>query len=259
MGYGVNRSRKRTTTRRKKRPQSSGRARSAAKRRSRVTSRKRASSARPAARKRRSSSRKRSRTTSTRSTRTRKPRQVTRYDPEFGKKVKVDADSWEALNWPSRKPSIKRQRRAQLAAAPLATLGTIAATAGKKSIERAGETAVKTALRSAKAAGLAEVGLTAAGVGAAATSAAILAAGYVVMSQVAAHGTIGLGDKLNAISNRFVETQRQLIKQYGRTWDDVPQKIRDQALLQYRQAISTASAQGRGSANVTRPVDGSYK
>lgn len=182
----------------------------------------------------------------------------------------MTADSWEYANWPSRKPSKKRLQRESLKRDPLGTLGTIGTTAGKKAIERAGETAARTALRAAGIPAIlagargsvaaAAGGVTLAGVGAAASIAAILAAGYTVMQHVAASGTVALGDRLNTISTRFVETQRQLVKAAGvRSWQDVPQKVRDKALLDYRQAISTASAQGRGSANVTRPVEGSYK
>jgi hypothetical protein len=136
----------------------------------------------------------------------------------------------------------------------------LGATAGKKAVERAGERAGRSVLTAAKTAGLGVLGVSAAGVGAAATSAAILAAGYVVMDHVAKSNTVKLGDKLNAISLRFVETQRQLIQAYrARSWDGVPQAVRDKALRDYKQAISTTSAQARGYANVTRPVEGSYK
>lgn len=184
--------------------------------------------------------------------------------------MRVTADSIEYASWPSRKPSKKKLQRESLKRDPLGTIGTIGTTAGKKAIEKAGETAARTALRAAGvpailagargAAASAVGGVTLAGVGAAASIAAILAAGYAVMSHVAGTGTVALGDRLNAISTRFVETQRQLVKAAGaRDWSGVPQAVRDKALRDYKQAISTASAQGRGSANVTRPVEGSYK
>lgn len=265
MSYGVNRASTRSTTRRKKRRQSSGRVRGAGKAKSRGTSTRRATSARSAAkksrRKRASKASSSKRTSSpSRRTKAKKPRLYTRYDPETGQKVRVTSDTFEYRDWPSRKPSKKKQQRAALLANPVGTLGMIGAVAGKKSIERAGETAVRTGLRQLRNIGLAEAGLTAAGLGAAATSGAILAAGYVVMDKVAGHYTLALGDKLNAISNRFVETQRQLIAAFrGRSWADVPADVREKALRDYKRAISTASAQGRGSANVTRPVEGSYK
>lgn len=273
MSYGVNRTRKkRSTTRRKKRQRSSGRARAAAKTRSRGTSRRRVSSARRAPKRsaaRRTSKSKRKRS-ATRSASAKKARLYTRYDPEVGTKVRVTSDSWEFANWPSRKPSKKRLQRESLKRDPLGTLGTIGTTAGKKAIERAGETAARTALRAAGipailagargAVATAAGGVTVAGVAAAASVAAILAAGYAVMSHIAASGTVALGDRLNTISTRFVETQRQLIRAAGvRTWEQVPAAVRTKAVADYKRAISTASAQGRGSANVTRPVEGSYK
>jgi hypothetical protein len=184
--------------------------------------------------------------------------------------VRVTADSFEYAAWPSRKPSKKRLQREALKNDPLGTLGTIGTTAGKKAIERAGESVGRAALRATgipailagarSAAAGAAGGVTLAGAAAAGTIAAILAAGYAVMSHVAASGTVALGDRLNTISTRFVQTQQQLIKAYGaRAWSGVPEQIRTKAFRDYQQAISTASAQGRGSANVTRPVDGSYK
>jgi len=255
VSYGVNRARKRPT-RRKKRQSSSGRARAAAKGRSRATSTRRGTSARRApkrsARKaaRRKSPSTRKRTTSKSK---RKARLYTRYDPETGQKVRVPSDSYEYGAWLSRKPSKKKQTRQALVNDPVGTLGMLGATAGKKAVERAGERAGRSVLSSARAAGLGAIGLTAAGVGAAATSAAILAAGYHVMSKVAAANTVKLGDRINAISNRYIETVRQL-KAAGASDQALKNALRD-----YKQALSTAAAQAQGYANVTPKVEGSYK
>lgn len=184
--------------------------------------------------------------------------------------MRVTSDTFEYREWPSRKPSKKKIQREALKRDPLGTIGTIGTTAGKKAIERAGEAAGRTALRAtgipailAGARGAvtgAAAGVTLAGVGAAVSVAAILSAGYAVMRHVADAGTVALGDRINAISNRFAETQRQLIKAYnGRSWNDVPAEVRDHALRDYKQALTTASAQGRGTANVTARAEGSYK
>lgn len=240
MGYGVNRTAKKSTTRRKKRRASAGPARSAGKSKRRAPKRKSAARVRSTAKVRKSKpkSPKRKKKTSAK-----KPRTVTRYDPEFGTKVKVAADSWEALNWPSRKPSKKKQQRQQLLTAPLATVGTIGVTAGRKAIEKAGETAGRTALRTAKQVGLGALGITTAGLGAAASSAAILAAGYVVMDKVAKERALAFGDRVNAISLRFAETQKQIIKQYGRAWSDVPSDVAKKAWSDYTHAIKVAQSQ----------------
>lgn len=166
------------------------------------------------------------------------------------------AGSYEYENWVSRKPSKKKIQRAALKADPLGTLGQLGAVAGKRALERAGETAARTGLRTAKIAGLGALGVTGTAVAAAATSGAILAAGYLVMDRVARTQQAKLGDRLNAISNRFVETQRQLqLAFHGRVPDDVNRK----ALADYKRALATANAQAQGSAFAGQRAEGSYK
>lgn len=255
MTYGVNRA-KRAKPRRKLRRPSSGRARAAGRARSHATSTKRGSSARrarkPTAKRRAKKARK--------APRAKKARLYTRYDPTTGQKVRVTADAMEYASWPSRKPSKKRLQREALLTNPVGTLGVLGAAAGRKALERAGETAARTTLRTARAAGVGALGLSTAGLGAAAASAAILAAGYVVMDRVARAGTLEVGFRLNAISTRFVETQRQLMRTHRVSrWEEVPQSERTKALGDYKRAIATASAQARGAANVTGRAEGSYK
>lgn len=269
MSYGVN-----------KWAASSGHVRAAGKpkRRARRTGRKSSRpSARPAKKRKGASSRKRSsakrkRRATKRSTARRAPKKkptkerlFTRYDPETGQKVRVTKDTFEYAEWPSRKPSKKKIQRAALRADPIGTVGQLGTLAGKKAVERAGERAGRDVLRAVgRATG---VGGALGASRAAATAAlptvaavgAILAAGYYVSEQIAKRQSLKLGDRLNAISARFVETQRQLIKVFGDSWDDVPADVRSKAVAEYKRAIATASSRAQGSALAGVRAVGSYK
>lgn len=175
--------------------------------------------------------------------------------------MRVTADTFEYADWPSRKPSRKKLQRESLKRDPIGTLAQVGTLAGKRAVERAGERAGRSVLRTlgvsgASVATLAK-GATAA-LGTAAAAAAILAAGYVVSDKIARTQRVKLGDRLNAISSRFVVTQRELEKHYGTTkWEGVPADVRARAVREYKAAIATATAQAQGSAIIG--VRESYK
>lgn len=167
-------------------------------------------------------------------------RTYTRYDPETGAKVKVTADSYEYSAWLSRKPSKKRIQRAALVASPVATLGTIGAAAGKKAIERAGERAASSALRSGRSS-LATAATAAAGSATAAglAAAAVIGAAIYGMGRIAEAHDVALGERANGISRQFVQTQAAVMKNYraGR-WEDVPLDVRTKLVNGYKAAIA---------------------
>lgn len=240
MSYGVNRSRKKaSTTRRKKRRASSGPARSAGKSKRRGTKTKSAGRARSTAKatkRKRTSSPKRKKKTSAK-----KAKLYTRYDPTTGQKVRVTADTFEYQQWPSRKPTKKKLQREALKTDPVGTLGILGATAGKKGLERAGERAASSVLRTGR--GAIATALTAAATSSA--TVALAAAGAVgaaifAMGELAKRHDVQLGDRANAISRQFVATQQQVIKQYGGSrWEDVPLDIRTKLVNGYKAAIQT--------------------
>lgn len=238
MSYGVNRS-ARTTTRRKKRQPSRGRVRSAAKSKKRGRSTKSVSRARRTP-KPRSRPRKRASAKRPRKVASKKARLFTRYDPTTGQKVRVTADTFEYQQWPSRKPSKKKIAREALKSDPVGTIGMLGATAGKRAAERAGERTVSTVLRSGR--GAIATGLTAAASSSAAV--ALAAAGAVgaaifAMGEVAKRLDVALGERANAISRQFVATQQQVIKQYGGSrWEDVPVDLRTKLVNGYKAAIA---------------------
>lgn len=173
-----------------------------------------------------------------------------RYDPASGRRVKVTADDPRYDEWPSRKPGKAQREYGKFAEAPLTYAGTKVArkieTQVGRTLQRLGRTALPT--------------VGAAAVGASAGAAAILAAGYVVTDAIARNQRIKLGDRLNAISSRFVETQRQLIAAFrAGSWEGVPADVRKKAVADYKSAIARATAQAQGSALVGARAEGSYK
>ncbi len=131
-----------------------------------------------------------------------------------------------------------------------------------KVAEDTAKRAVTGALRGAVATVVARGGLAAgaatlAGAGAAA---GILAAAFMVGDTIARNGRLKLGDRVNAISLRFAETQRQLEAAFGTSrWDGVPADVRSKAVRDYRAAIATATSQAGGSAFAGTRAEGSYK
>lgn len=190
----------------------------------------------------------------------RKARLFTRYDPTTGQKVRVTADTFEYREWPSRKPSKKKIAREAFKSDPLGTSGSVAQQAAKRAIERAGEQTITRVLRSARAAVL-PAAAAAGGTAFAATGAAsILAAAYLVGDRIARDQRLKLGDRLNAISLRFTETQRQLEAAFGTNkWDGVPADLRAKAVRDYKSAIATATSRAQGQAFAGARAEGSYK
>jgi hypothetical protein len=170
--------------------------------------------------------------------------------------VRVTADTFEYADWPSRKPSKKKIQREAIKSDPIGTLGAAGVAAGRKAAERAAESTAKAALRATGvpailAGARGAVAGSALPLAAAAASAGILAAGYVVMDRVAKTQALKLGDRVNAISSRFVQTQAALQKTYGVThWQDVPSDQRNKAVSDYKRALATATSQAQGSALV---------
>lgn len=171
--------------------------------------------------------------------------------------MRVTADTFEYATWPSRKPSKKKLAREAFKSDPLGTTGAVAQQATKRAIERAGEHTVVKVLRTARA----SVPLAAAAVGPAAAAAAILAAAYLVGDRIARNEAVKLGDRLNAISLRFTETQRQLEAAFGTPgrWDGVPADLRAKAVRDYKGAIATATSRAQGQAFAGIRAEGSYK
>lgn len=173
----------------------------------------------------------------------------------------MTADTFEYATWPSRKPSKKKIAREAFKQDPLGTTGAVAQQAAKRSIEKLGEHAATRVLRTARGGALA-AGLSAGSVAAAATaSASILAAAYLVGDTIARNERVKLGDRLNAISLRFAETQRQLEAAFGTPgrWDGVPADLRAKAVRDYKNAIATATSRAQGQAFAGTRAEGSYK
>jgi len=249
VSYGVNRSKKKTTTRRRVSRASTGRARSAAKSKragTRTKSGGRARSTAKVAAKKRSTTRstKKKKSAPRKKPSAKKARLYTRYDPTTGQKVRVTSDTFEYQQWPSRKPSKKKIAREALKTDPVGTLGMLGATAGKRAAERAGERAVSTALRSGRGAIATTVLGTASSLAASSTAVALAAAGAVgaaifAMGEIAKRYDVALGERANQISRQFVVTQQQVIKQYGGSrWEDVPLDIRTKLVNGYKAAIA---------------------
>lgn len=172
----------------------------------------------------------------------------------------MTADSFEYRDWPSRKPSKKKLAREAFKQDPLGTTGTVLQQAGKRSVERLGEHAATRVLRTARA-GVGGALLGAGKTVAAATGVGtILAAGFLVADTIARNERLKLGDRLNAISLRFAETQRSIEQAFGtRTWSNVPADVRSKAVRDYKDAIATATSRAQGQAFAGTRAEGSYK
>jgi hypothetical protein len=165
--------------------------------------------------------------------------------------VSVTADDPRYDDWPSRKPSKNSKLAAKLRDRPL----ELAAEEGSKHVARQLRSKARSSLgTAAKTAIASSAGL----ITAAAASAAILATAYVVADQIAKNQRVKLGDRINAISQRFVAAQQDIERKYGTTrWADVPADVRAKWLSDYKRALGTANSQAQGSAFVG--VRESYK
>lgn len=86
-------------------------------------------------------------------------------------------------------------------------------------------------------------------VGAVAAAVGLLATAYVVADHIATNGRIALGQRINAISQRFVLAQREVVAKLGvRDWQAVPEQLRKKWHTDYTRAIATANAQAQGTA-----------
>lgn len=255
MSYGVN----------KQWAAPRSRARAAGKRKRKTTrtvKRSRRASARPArkksrAKKPRAVKQKKPRARKARAKKTKAPKRkkYTRYDPETGRKVSVYDDDYRFDEWPERKPSKSSKLAAKIREHPVdyaLDRATKVATSRGRTLARAS---------TKRLGGLVAGGAgAAAAVGAVAASAAILAAAYVVAEHIARSGRLKLGEKINAISQRFVLAQQEIERKLGvKTWAAVPQEIRAKWVSDYKHAISVANSQAQGSAFAGVRETGSYK
>lgn len=168
--------------------------------------------------------------------------------------MSVTADDPRYDEWPSRKPGKTSKLAAKLRDRPLELAAEEASKHVATTLRRKGRSSLSTALKAAVG------GVSLAGLGAVAASASILAAGYLVVDTIARKQQVKLGDRLNAISLRFAETQRQLEAAFGTTrWEGVPADVRAKAVRDYKAAIATATSQAQGSALAGTRVEGSYK
>lgn len=168
--------------------------------------------------------------------------------------MSVTADDPRYDEWPSRKPGKTAKLAAKLRDRPAQLAAEEATKHLATTLRRKGRGSVSTALKTAIG------GVSLAGAGAAAASASILAAAYLVGDRIARNQQVKLGDRVNAISLRFAETQRQLEQAFGTTrWDGVPADLRAKAVRDYKAAIATATSQAQGSAFAGTRAEGSYK
>ena len=189
-----------------------------------------------------------------------------RYDPVSGARVKVPESDPRYLSWSNRKPSRKKKLQNKILSDPVGYAGErarhIAEEAGKHAaVETIRHTGRAIAEGAAEGGGVAAYLAGGAAVAAAATAAAsILAAGYLVGDKIARDQRIKLGDRLNAISLRFSQTQAQLEQAYGvKSWAGVPAAQRNKAVSDYKAAIATATSQAQGAAFAGTRAEGSYK
>lgn len=238
MSYGVNRAKKKRTTRRKKSPPSRGRVRSAAKSKSRAASTKSARRARSTKPKRKSTRK----AAPKKKAASAKAKLFTRYDPTTGQKVRVTADTFEYQSWPSRKPSKKAIGRAALVANPVGTLGILGAAAGTKAAEKAGERLARDVLtkgRTAAAQTVLRIAPAAAGLGVAAAAIGAVGAAIYAMGKIAERHDVALGERANAISRAFVTTQQSVIKQLNvASWAEVPADVQKKLVDGYKASIA---------------------
>jgi hypothetical protein len=168
--------------------------------------------------------------------------------------VSVTADDPRYDDWPSRKPGKTAKLAAKLRDRPVQLAAEEATKHIATTLRRKGRGSLGTALKTAVG------GITLAGAGTVAASASILAAGYLVADTIARNERVKLGDRLNAISLRFAETQRRLEEAFGTTkWDGVPADVRAKAVRDYKSAIATATSRAQGQAFAGNRAEGSYK
>lgn len=157
----------------------------------------------------------------------------------------MTADDPRYFEWSNRKPSKRTKLQEKILNAP----GEYVAERSRKVATTAATRAATTVARRVLPT-LATGGAVAAGA-ATVASLAILAAGYVVSDAIARNQRVKLGDRLNAISNQFLNLQHQVMAKYGvRSWDQVPPEVRNRAVADYKRALGTATAQAQGSAIV---------
>jgi hypothetical protein len=176
--------------------------------------------------------------------------------------VRVTSETFEYRDWPSRKPSKKKLAREAFKSDPLGTTGSITQQAAKRAVEKLGEHTATKLARSARGVLVGGAGLASSGavLAAGAGVATILAAAYLVGDTIARNQRLKLGDRLNAISVRFTQTQHQLEQAFGTTrWDGVPADVRAKAVRDYKSAIATATSRAQGQAFAGTRAEGSYK
>lgn len=190
-----------------------------------------------------------------------KAKLYTRYDPVTGKSAKVTIDDWRYDEWSSRKLTKKAREKKLLVDDPLKYVTSV----GIESVAKKTGTKVIRQAKTAARKQLPNVGRLVTP-GALAAGAAItaglagLAAAFVVGEQIAKSGKRALGERINQLSYRFVETQNALIKQFrGTHWSDVPEQVRNKAVADYKKLLSIATSQAQGTAFVGRRAEGSYK
>jgi hypothetical protein len=165
--------------------------------------------------------------------------------------VSVTADDYRYDDWPSRKPSKTSKLAAKIREHP---------------VDYALERATKVATTKGRAAGRSVAKQLAGGAGAAATlgaaaaSVGLIAAAFVVADAIAKNGRVKLGDRVNAISQRFVLAQQEIERKYGvGRWEQVPGDVRARWLSDYKRALSVANSQAQGTAFAGVRETGSYK
>jgi hypothetical protein len=165
-----------------------------------------------------------------RTPRAKKPRKVKRWNPDTGRAVQVDADSWEAENWPTRKPPA--QTKAQKAVT--------------RRVEREVTTTARNVLRRAAAkvaAGAAAVGAPV-GVGALGVAAYVAIAGAVsyLATKAILDGAANGETPANLAALAFAKAHRELARQLGR--QGTPAELKD---LYRRIAIELSNRMRMGS------------
>lgn len=158
--------------------------------------------------------------------------------------MRVTADDPRYDAWSNRKPSKRKKLQEKILAAP-----------GKYAAERAqhiAETAVAAGVAATGRAVVRAGGLSAALAGAralapfalpAAAAAGTVAAAVVAWREIARHERIAAGERINQISQQFVRTQGELMKQFGvSSWLQVPAEPRTKLLNGYKAAIAEVNA-----------------
>lgn len=189
---------------------------------------------------------KKRKTTSTRTRKAKAPKKkkFTRYDPVSGRKVSVYEDDYRFSEWPERKPSKQSKLAAKIREHPVdyaLDRATKVGASKARSLSRAASGKLSGALAGGAGA-LATVGAVAAAAG-------LLAAAYVVGDHIAKQGSISLGNRVNAISQRYALAQREIQSKLGvGSWGAVPVGLRDRWHRDYTRAIATANSQAQGTA-----------